>query len=144
MAYQVTPPERQRNKAHKPIDKEKFETLCQSQCNQTQLCAALNCHRDTLNSWCRREYNCSLSSIHQKKQHQGKAELLQSMFRLATKSKNHVMLIWLSKNWLGFKDAVDSKMVAEIGRAQSKDLRNYLKELHKAEQSEAAIQEKQQ
>ena len=90
------------------IDKVEFEKLCALQCTIDEVCAWFDISRKTLESWCKRTYNGSFSTVFEQKRVTGKISLRRAQFQLA--QKNASMAIFLGKNYLGQSDKVDVQM----------------------------------
>lgn len=85
------------------IDKIEFEKLCELQCTQIEFCSWFDCTEDTLNSWCKREYNgMTFSEVFAIKRGKGKIALRRIQYQLA--EKNPSMAIFLGKQYLGQSD----------------------------------------
>lgn len=95
----------------KEINQKLFENLCGIQCTESEICAALECCEDTLNSWCKRTYKMTFSETYKSKSQMGKSSLRRMQFKLA--EKNASMAIWLGKQYLGQKDIVETNINAD-------------------------------
>lgn len=84
------------------IDKELFEEACKLCCTQEETARLCKCSVDTLERWCRREYNESYAEIYKKHSEEGKMSLRRNQLRLS--ATNATMAIWLGKQWLGQRD----------------------------------------
>jgi IS30 family transposase len=84
------------------IDKSQFEKLCSIQCTQEEIAGFFNCSPDTVERWCKREYEERFAEIYAKKRGLGKISLRRSQFRMA--ETNPSMAIWLGKQYLGQKE----------------------------------------
>lgn len=99
----------------KEINKKDFEGLCELQCTEEEFCGFFDCCTETLNAWCKRNYQdengkpMSFSEVFRLKRGAGKISLRRSQFRLAQKNAN--MAIWLGKQWLGQTD--ERKVITE-------------------------------
>lgn len=92
----------------KQIDKEEFEKLCGLQCTEQEICGWFGCCEDTLNSWCKENYEGkTFSDVFATKKEVGKISLRRNMIKLSQKSAT--MAIFLAKNWLGMTDNVEVK-----------------------------------
>ena len=91
----------------KEIDATNFEKLCGLQCTLSEIAGFFDCSEDTIESWCKREYNENFSDVFKKHSAGGKLTLRRNMLRLSEKSA--VMAIFLAKNWLGMSDNVEIK-----------------------------------
>lgn len=87
------------------IDKKQFENLCGLQCTKEEICGFFEVTDKTLENWCKRTYEAGFSEVFRQKRGKGKISLRRSQFRLAEKNAN--MAIWLGKQYLDQKDAVD-------------------------------------
>ena len=88
------------------IDKEKFEKLCEWQCTLLEIADFFNVNKDTINAFCKREYDGkTFSEVFAQKRATGKISLRRSQFKLA--EKNATMSIWLGKQYLGQKEQVE-------------------------------------
>lgn len=87
----------------KQIDRKQFENLCGLMCTQEEICAFFECCHDTLNDWCRRNYNDqTFSQVYKIYSQSGKIALRRNQMRLSEKSAS--MAIWLGKQLLGQTD----------------------------------------
>lgn len=84
------------------IDKKEFEKLCALQCTQLEICAWFNVDENTLNTWCKREYEKNFSEVFKIKRGMGKISLRRTQWQLA--EKNPSMAIFLGKQYLGQSD----------------------------------------
>ena len=91
----------------KEIDAVNFEKLCGLQCTLAEIAGFFDCSEDTIENWCKREYNENFSDVFKKHSVGGKLTLRRNMLRLS--EKNATMAIFLAKNWLGMSDNVDIK-----------------------------------
>lgn len=85
------------------INKKEFEKLCALQCTQLEFCSWFNCTEDTLNAWCKREYEgMNFSEVFAIKRGMGKISLRRTQWQLA--EKNPSMAIFLGKQYLNQSD----------------------------------------
>ena len=99
------PTGRPNGRPRKKIDKAEFEKLCSLQCTLAEFCAWFDCEDDTLNKWCKENYDgMTFSEVFAIKRGIGKISLRRHQFQLA--EKNPTMAIWLGKQFLGQKDEV--------------------------------------
>lgn len=91
----------------KEIDKETFEKLCAFQCTKEEISGWFEVSDDTIERWCKREYKENFAVVFAKKREKGKISLRRAQFRLAEKSA--AMAIFLGKNYLGQRDAVETE-----------------------------------
>lgn len=107
----------------KEISKTDFEKLCGLQCTKDEICSWFDVTDKTLESWCKRTYECGFSEVFAEKRGLGKISLRRYQFELAKKSA--AMAIFLGKNYLGQKDTHE---VAATATGQLADLIDGLKE----------------
>lgn len=81
------------------IDKEQFEKLCSIQCTINEIAGFFKCSVDTIERWCKREYNEGFADTYEKKRGIGKISIRRAQFRMA--ETNPTMAIWLGKQFLG-------------------------------------------
>lgn len=91
----------------KEINSTEFEKLCGLQCTLEEIAGFFDCSPDTIENWCKREYESTFSDIYKKFSYGGKLTLRRNMLKLSEKSA--VMAIFLAKNWLGMTDNVEVK-----------------------------------
>lgn len=105
----------------KEIDRKQFENLCGLQCTKEEICAFFDITDKTLESWCKRTYECGFSEIFKQKRGIGKISLRRHQFRLAENNAN--MAIWLGKQYLEQSDSPNrielSAEVKEDGLSKS-------------------------
>lgn len=85
------------------IDKEQFEKLCGLQCPKDEIAGWFDCSEDTIERWCKREYNTNFAEVFKEKRGKGKISLRRYQFELA--KKNASMAIFLGKQILGQSDS---------------------------------------
>ena len=95
----------------KKIDRKEFEKLCGLQCTIEEIAAWFDCSVDTIERWCEREYKQKFAEVFSEKRSYGRISLRRTQWQLA--EKNASMAIFLGKNYLGQRDAVD--MSVEVG-----------------------------
>lgn len=91
----------------KEINADEFVKLCGLQCTLNEIAGFFDCSEDTIENWCKREYNATFSDTFKKYSAGGKLTLRRNMLRLSEKSAS--MAIFLAKNWLGMTDNVEVK-----------------------------------
>ena len=90
----------------KEINKTEFEKLCFLQCTRSEFCTWFDVNEDTLNRWCKENYDGrTFSAIFKEKRENGLISLRRTQFQLAEKSP--AMAIFLGKNLLGQTDKVE-------------------------------------
>lgn len=89
----------------KEIDQKEFEKLCGLQCTVEEIAAWFDCSVDTIERWCEKEYGQKFADVFSEKRSYGKISLRRTQWQLA--EKNASMAIFLGKNYLGQRDAVD-------------------------------------
>lgn len=95
------------------IDKKQFENLCKMQCTEREIMAWFDVCKDTLLSWCKREYGSDFSTIYEQKKEGGKIALRRYQLQLA--EKNPTMAIFLGKQYLGQRDNIELEHKAQNG-----------------------------
>lgn len=107
----------------KEIDFEQFTKLCAIQCTLEEIAAWFECSEDTIENWCKREYDCRFSDLYKQYSMSGKISLRRYQFELAKKSVP--MAIFLGKNYLRQRDVwdINQDIKADI------DVRDILKQL---------------
>jgi hypothetical protein len=91
--------------------------MCRQQCTKGEIAAFLDMDEDTVGAWCERTYKEPFSVIYKRFAEGGKRSLRRAMWHKAVKESNTVMMIWLSKNYLGMADKIekiDDEMVPYI------------------------------
>lgn len=86
----------------KEIDKTNFEKLCGLFCTLDEIAGFFDCSEDTIERWCKREYEQSFAEISAKKRGLGKISLRRAGLELA--KKNAAVHIFYCKNYLGMTD----------------------------------------
>lgn len=90
----------------KEINKTEFEKLCFLQCTRNEFCAWFDVSDETLNKWCKENYDGrTFLAVFQEKRENGLISLRRTQFQLAEKSP--AMAIFLGKNLLGQTDKVE-------------------------------------
>lgn len=111
----------------KEIDSKQFESLCGMQCTLTEIASFFNCSIDTIENYCKREYNQTFSEVFNKYASVGKISLRRTQFKLAERSS--AMAIWLGKQVLGQEDkiaiqTIDQKTLDDLEQAVLLDEHN--------------------
>lgn len=81
------------------IDKNQFEKLCAMMCTEEEIAGFFDVSIDTLNRFCKREYNGTFAEVYKIKKANGKATLRRYQMQLA--EKYPAMAIFLGKQYLG-------------------------------------------
>ena len=90
----------------KQIDKTEFEKLCSLQCTEREFCSWFDVSDETLNKWCKENYDGrTFLAVFKEKRENGMISLRRTQFQLAEKSP--AMAIFLGKNLLGQTDKVE-------------------------------------
>ena len=90
----------------KEINKTEFEKLCFLQCTQREFCSWFDVSDETLNKWCKENYDGrTFLDVFKEKRENGIISLRRTQFQLAEKSP--AMAIFLGKNLLGQTDKVE-------------------------------------
>ena len=90
----------------KQIDKIEFEKLCSLQCTEREFCSWFDVSDETLNKWCKENYDGrTFLDVFKEKRENGLISLRRTQFQLAEKSP--AMAIFLGKNLLSQTDKVE-------------------------------------
>lgn len=92
----------------KEINKEEFEKLCGIMCTKEEIAGWFKVSEDTIERFCKREYNDNFAEVYKKHSSMGRISLRRTQFKLAEKSP--AMAIFLGKNYLGQKDAYEQNI----------------------------------
>jgi hypothetical protein len=92
-----------------------FDKLCNIHCTLIEISEWFNCSEDTIERAVKREKGMGFADYYKKKSGRGKISIRRKMFDVA-QSGNVTMLIWLSKQLLGYTDKVEQKQ--EITKAE--------------------------
>ena len=92
----------------KKIDREQFEKLCYLQCTLAEIASFFDCSEDTIERWTKREYEKTFAEAYKIHSANGKISLRRWQFKLA--EHNTSMAIWLGKQLLGQREAVDMSL----------------------------------
>lgn len=87
------------------IDQDQFKKLCSLQCTLEEIAGFFDCSEDTIERWCKREFNESFADVYIKYSAAGKISLRRFQFMQAEHSAT--MAIWLGKQWLNQRDRVE-------------------------------------
>lgn len=96
----------------KEIDWPQFEKLCGIHCTLVEISSWFSCSVDTIERACKRHYGEDFAEIYKQKQSLGKISLRRKMFETAM-TGSIPMMIWLSKQMLGYTDREVIKHTAE-------------------------------
>ena len=90
----------------KEINKAEFEKLCFLQCTEREFCSWFDVSDETLNKWCKENYDGrTFLDVFKEKRENGLISLRRTQFQLAEKSP--AMAIFLGKNLLGQTDKME-------------------------------------
>ena len=90
----------------KQINKTEFEKLCFLQCTEREFCSWFDVSDETLNKWCKENYDGrTFLDVFKEKRENGLISLRRTQFQLAEKSP--AMAIFLGKNLLGQTDKME-------------------------------------
>lgn len=87
------------------IDKKIFEAFCSIFCTEEEIANYFGVSHDTIGRYCQKEYGKPFNEVINQFNNKGKISLRRIQFHLA--EKNVTMAIWLGKQYLGQKDAVE-------------------------------------
>ena len=90
----------------KQINKEVFEELCGIQCTLNEIASVFKCHIDTIDRFCKEEYDEGFSNVYKKYSEGGKTSLRRAQWKKGVNDHHVGMLIWLGKQYLGQTDKV--------------------------------------
>ena len=91
----------------KKIDYSDLEGLCMLQCTEEEIARFFKVSVDTIERRVKEHYGETFAELYKKFSEHGKISLRRAMYKKAVEEGNVVMQIWLSKNWLGFKDKIE-------------------------------------
>lgn len=97
----------------KEFDQKNFESLCQIQCTEEEICQFFSCSEKTLNKWCREKYGANFSQVFREKRGVGKISLRRAQYQAAING-NASLLIWLGKQYLGQSESAGTEEKKEI------------------------------
>ena len=96
----------QMGRPRKQINKTEFEKLCFLQCTEREFCSWFDVSDETLNKWCKANYDGrTFLDVFKEKRENGLISLRRTQFQLAEKSP--AMAIFLGKNLLGQTDKLE-------------------------------------
>ena len=96
----------QMGRPRKQINKTEFEKLCFLQCTEREFCSWFDVSDETLNKWCKENYDGrTFLDVFKEKRENGLISLRRTQFQLAEKSP--AMAIFLGKNLLGQTDKME-------------------------------------
>lgn len=87
----------------KEINKEQFEELCKMQCTLDEIAGFFKCSPDTIQNWCKKEYEDIYSVVYKKYAQDGRISLRRAQLKSALNG-NVTMQIWLGRQLLGQTD----------------------------------------
>lgn len=93
------------------IDFDQLEKLCALQCTLKEVANFFECSEDTIMRRVREETGLDFATFFSQKSEKGRVSLRRKMWEMALKG-DRVMLIWISKQHLGFSEKVDQKVEA--------------------------------
>lgn len=85
------------------IDWNDFEKLCALHCTQAEIADWFDISPDTIDRAVRKQYKEGFAEVYKKKSAKGKISLRRKMYETAM-GGSVTMMIWLSKNMLGYSD----------------------------------------
>lgn len=93
------------------IDKDQFKKLCAIQCTEEEIASWFKCSIDTIERFCKREFNMSFADTFKTFSADGRISLRRTQFAMA--EHNCAMAIFLGKQYLGQKDVVESEIKSD-------------------------------
>lgn len=97
-------------KKHIAIDWEYVKRRLTEHATGKQIAEEIGCSDDLLFLRCKDELKMNLCDLKQECRKEGKARLTSKLYDVAVKQGNPAILIWLSKNWLGYTDKIEQKI----------------------------------
>lgn len=113
------------------IDPEQFEKLCSLCATLVDIAGWFNCSEDTIERFCKREYEETFAEVFKKKSAKGRVSLRRKQMEVALNG-NVTMLIWLGKQFLGQADKTEEYIKAQVDH--SDEYNAYVDKLKKAKQ----------
>ncbi len=95
-----------------PIDWDNFDKLCQMQCTLVEIASFFNCSTDTIENKVKSAHGVTFSAYLTEKAAIGRISLRRKMYKMALEG-DRVMLIWLSKQYMGMAEKQEVKQTAE-------------------------------
>lgn len=96
----------------KVINQTEFEKLCALQCTQEEIADWFDVCEETLNTWCKENYQDTFFRTYKKLQSTGKISLRRYQYKLA--ENNTAMAIWLGKQWLNQTDKIETEVNTKV------------------------------
>lgn len=93
------------------IDAEQLKKLCAIQCTLEEIASWFKCSEDTIERFCKREFDCSFADTFKTYSADGKISLRRTQFRMA--ETNCAMAIWLGKQYLGQKEQQEISLISD-------------------------------
>lgn len=90
------------------INWDDLDKLCAIQCTLEEIASFFDCSADTIERAVKREKNMRFAEYYTQKSKKGHISLRRKMFQTAVDG-NVTMMIFLSKQWLGYSDKVEQK-----------------------------------
>lgn len=92
----------------KEIDWVQFEKLCGIHCTLAEISSWFSCSEDTIERAVKRQYQSDFADVYKQKKSLGRISLRRKMFETAMNG-SIPMMIFLSKQMLGYSDKVEQK-----------------------------------
>lgn len=102
-------PKIRRGRPNTPIDKGQLETMIAYGATCLDCANEFDCHTDTIENFIKANWSMNFSQFSDKKKGYFRTRLRQKMINLALDG-NPTMLIWCSKNILGWADKTETKV----------------------------------
>lgn len=90
------------------IDWNEFDRLCGIQCSLREIAQWFNCSEDSIERHVEKTHGVKFAEYFDAKRGTGKVALRRKMYDMAM-SGDRVMLIWVSKNLIGWSEKIDTK-----------------------------------
>lgn len=92
------------------IDKKQFEDLCGMNCTLEEIAGWFRCSEDTIELFCKREYEERFTDVYKKFSVKGKISLRRILLRQA--ETKPAVAIFLAKNLLGMTDKFETSLTS--------------------------------
>jgi hypothetical protein len=88
------------------IDWQRVNKLLQAQCSGSSIASILGIHENTLYDRCKKDQSMEFMAYSAKKKSEGKELLKEKMYDIAM-AGDKILLIWLSKQYLGMSESLE-------------------------------------
>jgi len=91
------------------IDWALVDKLCHIHCTKSEIAAVTGVSEDSLERHIKKKFGQTFAAFWEQRAAVGKMSIRRTMFDMAVNKKDRVMLIWLSKNLMGFAERIEQK-----------------------------------